>query len=82
MKPAGYENCYNAIMAAKLKQPHVYPSFTEFFDVDALDGIRDKYGVNLYRECLKDATAASERASRTITRPEGRKGAKHEKMDC
>lgn len=63
MKPAGYENCYNAIMAAKLKRPHVYPSFTEFFDVAALDGIRSTYGVDLYRVCLKDATAAAERTS-------------------
>lgn len=63
MKPAGYENCYNAIMAAKLKRPHVYPSFTEFFDVAALDGIRSTYGVDLYSVCLKDATAAAERAS-------------------
>ena len=63
MKPAGYENCYNAIMAAKLKRPHVYPSFTEFFDVAALDGIRSTYGVDLYSVCLNDATAAAERAS-------------------
>ena len=63
MKPAGYENCYNAIMAAKLKRPHVYPSFTEFFDVAALDGIRSTYGVDLYSVCLKDATAAAERAT-------------------
>lgn len=63
MKPAGYENCYNAIMTAKLKRPHVYPSFTEFFDVSALDGIRDTYGVDLYRECLKDATASAERVT-------------------
>ena len=61
MKPAGYENCYNAIMAAKLDRPHVYPSFTEYFDGSALNDIRSTYGVELYRLCLKDATANVER---------------------
>lgn len=63
MKPAGYEDCYNAIMAAKLDRPHVYPSFNEYFDTFALRRIRDKYGVDLYRVCLKDATAEAERAA-------------------
>ena len=63
MKPAGYENCYNAIMAAKLDRPHVYPSFTEYFDAAALDDIRNAYGVDLYRVCLKGATAEAERAT-------------------
>ena len=62
MKPAGYENCYRAIMAARLDRPHVCPSFTEYFDGSALDNIRDTYGVELYRVCLKDATADAERA--------------------
>ena len=28
---------------------------TELFDVSKLDAIRDKYGVDLYRECYADA---------------------------
>lgn len=60
MKTAGYESCYAAIMGAKLEQPHTYPAFTEYFDVEALDSIRAAYGVDLYNECLKDATAAIE----------------------
>lgn len=60
-KPAGYESCYAAIMGAKLEHPHTYPAFTEYFDVEALGGIRAAYGVDLYNECLKDATAAIER---------------------
>ena len=63
MKPTGYVDCYNAIMAAKLDRPHVYPSFTEYFDGSALNDIRSTYGVDLYSVCLKDATAAAERAS-------------------
>ena len=63
MKPAGYEECYASIMAARLSKPHVCPSFTEYFQVSALDTIRDKYGVDLYRLCLKDATADIERRS-------------------
>ena len=66
MKTAGYESCYAAIMGAKLEQPHTYPAFTEYFDVEALDSIRAAYGVDLYNECLKDATAAIERERDTM----------------
>lgn len=51
MKTAGYWECRNEISAARLPTPHKYEPFTELFDVDKLDAIRDKYGVDLYREC-------------------------------
>lgn len=55
MKTAGYWSCRNEIIAAHLSTPHKYEPFTELFDVDQLDAIRDKYGVDLYRECYADA---------------------------
>lgn len=54
MKTAGYWECRNEIIAARLPTPHKYEPFTELFDVDKLDAIRDKYGVDLYRECYAD----------------------------
>jgi hypothetical protein len=54
MKTAGYWECRNEIIAARLPTPHKYEPFTELFDVDKLDAIRDKYGVDLYRECYTD----------------------------
>lgn len=54
MKTVGHWECRNEIIAARLPTPHKYESFTEFFDVDKLDAIRDKYGVDLYRECYAD----------------------------
>ncbi len=55
MKTARYWACRNEIIAAHLAAPHRYEPFTELFDVDQLDAIRDKYGVDLYRECYADA---------------------------
>ena len=55
MKTAGYWSCRNEIINAHLSTPHKYEPFTELFDVDQLDAIRDKYGVDLYRECYADA---------------------------
>ena len=55
MKTAGYWPCRNEIIAAHLSTPHKYEPFTELFDVDQLDAIRGKYGVDLYRECYADA---------------------------
>lgn len=55
MKTAGYWACRNAIIAAHLAAPHRYEPFTELFNVDQLDAIRDKYGVDLYRECCAEA---------------------------
>ena len=55
MKTAGYWPCRNEIINAHLSTPHKYEPFTELFDVDQLDAIRDKYGVDLYRECYADA---------------------------
>ncbi len=48
MKTAGYWECRNEIIAARLPTPHKYEPFTELFNVDKLDAIRDKYGVDLY----------------------------------
>lgn len=56
MKTAGYWECRNEISAARLPTPHKYEPFTELFDVAQLDAIRDKYGVDLYRECYADVT--------------------------
>lgn len=58
MKPSGYEACYNAIMAAKLPHPIKYQPFTVYFDSNQLEIIRDTFGVDLYRECLRDAENA------------------------
>lgn len=54
MKTAGYWPCRNEIIAAHLSTPHKYEPFTELFDADQLDAIRDKYGADLYRECCAD----------------------------
>lgn len=54
MKTAGYWECRNEIIAARLPTPHKYEPFTELFDVDKLDAIRDKYGVDLYCKCYAD----------------------------
>lgn len=54
-RTAGYWACRNEIIAARLAAPHRYEPFTELFDVAQLDAIRDKYGVDLYRECYADA---------------------------
>lgn len=54
MKTAGYWPCRSEIIAAHLSTPHKYEPFTELFDGDQLDAIRDKYGVDLYRECYAD----------------------------
>lgn len=65
MKDAGYWECRNEIIAARLPTPHKYEPFTKLFDMYKIDAIRDKYGVDLYRECLADvvcevmATAAN-----------------------
>ena len=55
MKTAGYWACRNEIIAAHLAAPHRYEPFTELFDVSKLYAIRDKYGVDLYRDCYADA---------------------------
>jgi hypothetical protein len=55
MKTAGYWPCRNEIINAHLSTPHKYEPFTELFDVAQLAAIRDKYGVDLYRECYADA---------------------------
>lgn len=55
MKTAGYWPCHNEIINAHLSTPHKYEPFTELFDVEKLDEIRNKYGVDLYKECYTDA---------------------------
>lgn len=55
MKTSGYWPCRNEIIAAHLSAPHKYEPFTELFDVEQLDAIRDKYGADLYRQCYADA---------------------------
>lgn len=54
-KPSGYWYCRNEIITARLDTPHKYELFTEYFDVEKLYSIRDKYGVDLYRACYADA---------------------------
>lgn len=54
MKSSGYWACRNEIVSAQLPTPHEYGAFTEFFDVQKLDEIRDKYGVDLYTACYAD----------------------------
>ena len=55
MKPAGYWPCRNEIINAHLSTPHKYEPFTELFDTEKLDEIRDYYGADLYKECYADA---------------------------
>lgn len=55
MKTAGYWPCRNEIINAHLSTPHKYEPFTELFDIEKLDEIRNKYGVDLYKECYTDA---------------------------
>lgn len=46
---------YRTEDAARRAAPHRYEPFMGLFDVAQLDAIRDKYGVDLYRECYADA---------------------------
>ena len=55
MKTAGYWACRNEIVNAHLDTPHKYEPFTELFDTEKLDEIRDRYGADLYKECYADA---------------------------
>ena len=64
MKTAGYRECRNEIIAARLPTPHKYEPFTALFNVDKLDAIRDKYGVDLYRKCLADVVCEVMAAAR------------------
>ena len=48
MKTAGYWPCRSEIIAAHLSTPHKYEPFTELFDGDQLDAIRDKYADALH----------------------------------
>ena len=67
MKQPGYWPCRNEIITAHLDDPHKYEPFAEFFNVDQLDLIRDKYGVDLYRECYADALREVSEISGTVT---------------
>ena len=60
MKDSAYYRCYGAVMHATLKQPQVFPNFTQYFDLGALDLVRANYGKGLYKECVADATKALE----------------------
>ena len=64
MKTAGYWACRNEIIAAHLAAPHRYEPFTALFDVAPLDAIRDKSGVDLYRECYADVACKVMAAAR------------------
>lgn len=55
MKCAGYLNCYEEIMSAKLDTPKRYEPFMQYFDTEKLAAIRDNYGLDLYKECYADA---------------------------
>ena len=55
MKSAGYWACRNEIINAHLSLPHKYEPFTELFDVENLDEIRNHYGAELYKESYADA---------------------------
>ena len=53
--------CYKAIMSARLETPIVYEPFTQYFDTEKLENVRDKYGYDLYISCLRDATEVIEK---------------------
>lgn len=61
MKPAGYWPCRNEIINAHLSTPHKYEPFTELFDTEKLDEIRDHYGADLYKECYGDTFSVAPR---------------------
>jgi len=52
--------CYKAIMSTRLETPIVYEPFTQYFDADKLENVRDTFGYDLYIKCLKDATRVVE----------------------
>lgn len=54
MKLNEYWLCRNEIVNAHLSIPHKYEPFTELFDVEKLDEIRNHYGADLYKECYAD----------------------------
>lgn len=54
MKTAGYWACRNEIASAQFSTPLTFEPFTEYFDTEKLDEIRDKYGADLYKECYAD----------------------------
>lgn len=60
MNTSGYNACMGEILAARLAKPAGYGTFTVYFDRDKLDAICDKYGRDLYVECLKAAEASVE----------------------
>lgn len=64
LKTCGYDSCYKAIMSAKLDKPIYCPGFTIWFDGELLTEIRDLYGVDLYKECLKDAEKFMEESAK------------------
>lgn len=45
MKRSGYEECYAAVKAARLAEP---------IDTEALEDIKERFGNDLYIECLND----------------------------
>ena len=45
--------CCLAIEKAVLDEPVVFGSFTVYFDREILENVRDKFGVDLYKECRK-----------------------------
>lgn len=55
MMPDGYWLCRNEIFSARLFISHKYEPFTELFDAEKLDEIRNHYGADLYKECYADA---------------------------
>ena len=67
MKPAGYWPCRNEIINAHLSTPHKYEPFTELFDTEKLDEIRDHYGADLYKECYADALREVMELSNIVT---------------
>lgn len=67
MKSAGYWPCRHEIIHAHLSQPHKYEPFTELFDTDRLDAIRDHYGATLYRECYADVLGEVMAMSNVVT---------------
>ena len=53
-KTSGYVNCYKEIEGAILENPVVYQPFTVYFNGKQLNDIRDKFGVDLFKECYAD----------------------------
>ena len=51
---AGYDECCKAIRKARLKKPVVFDPMIMYYDPKKLADVRDRFGVDLYLEAMKE----------------------------